>query len=382
MRLSILLMCLLFVPAFAADDEKAEPPNGWKEYVPHDKSFSVWLPDKGGRRSERDRTIRLRGQRLRVSMIQLKTNDGLTYEAATVVMPLQLTRRVTAQERIEIFRDSYVDEVKGRIENEKDVTMGRVKGKEYEIVTGQGEARLRLFAPGGRVYQAEVIGSKEQVTSADANTFLDSYKLPARATEGATSKGNPTGDNAPAEEPRGGRLAKVIPGDPFAFVQAAVKDKRVGEVNVRGFTLTQKKYRDTLADGGILIGFDVGFGKFLDNKTIQALRPIYRTKDGEKPGEWRGPASEQPTTVKAKPGYVVGGLSIRTGLGIDGFSVKFMKLEKDRIDTKDSYTSEWLGGQGGGPSTIGGQGYICVGICGNLNDQGVPCALGLLAVRE
>ncbi len=46
----------------------------------------------------------------------------------------------------------------------------------------KGQARLRVFAVGGRVYQASITGSKAQVESKDAETFLNSYKLPEKAT--------------------------------------------------------------------------------------------------------------------------------------------------------------------------------------------------------
>jgi hypothetical protein len=46
----------------------------------------------------------------------------------------------------------------------------------------KGAARLRVFAVGGRVYAASITGGKEQVDSKDADTFLNSYKLPEKAT--------------------------------------------------------------------------------------------------------------------------------------------------------------------------------------------------------
>ena len=57
------------------------------------------------------------------------------------------------------------------------------------------------------------------------------------------------------------------------------------------------------------------------------------------------------------------------------------KLGKERLDVNDNYSSPWIGGQGGGMSTIGGEGALFVGISGRLNDQQrTPCALGLVAL--
>jgi hypothetical protein len=99
------------------------------------------------------------------------------------------------------------------------------------------------------------------------------------------------------------RAAKIIPGDRYAFIQAAVKEKRLADVNVTGFKLGQE-YRDVPQEGALLIGFQAGQGKFIDNATVNALRPIYLTRGGEKLGNWLGPIPANPITVKAKPGYV------------------------------------------------------------------------------
>jgi S1-C subfamily serine protease len=217
------------------------------------------------------------------------------------------------------------------------------------------------------------------------------YKLtnvPLRKTaaepEMAPPADNPANPAAPP--PAGGGPAKGSPaalkitGDVFAFVQEAVRDKRLADVDIRGFTLSQNTYRDVCEEGGVLIGFQVGLGKFGANDIVNALRPIFRTKDGEKFGKWQGPAPAAPITVKAKPGYVVSGMAMRTQLAIDGFTLTFAKLGADGLDLKDTYNSEPAGGNGGGPSSIGGNGALFVGAMGHLNRGGSPCSLGLVAV--
>jgi hypothetical protein len=181
MRRILTLMGLMVVPMLVAADDSA-PPAGWKEYSPKDKSFSVWLPEKGGRRSERERTMTVRGQRIKVNLVQVETRGGLTYGASTLRLPPAMTRKVPIGQRIEISRDAFLEEVKGKVNDEKDINQGRVPGKEYMIQTGRGLAKLRVFALGGFIYRVSVVGSKAQVESKDAETFLESYKLPERAT--------------------------------------------------------------------------------------------------------------------------------------------------------------------------------------------------------
>jgi S1-C subfamily serine protease len=192
------------------------------------------------------------------------------------------------------------------------------------------------------------------------------------------------GNPAPPMPPTGGGGkgspdALKFSGDVFVFVEAAVREKRLADVDIRGFTLG-KPYREVCAEGGVLIGFQAGLGKFGSSDIVRSLRPIFLTKNGEKLGSWQGPIPEAPITIKAKPGYVVSGLSVRTALAIDALTVTFAKLGKEGLDLSDTYNSEVAGGNGGRPSSIGGRGALFVGITGHLGGDGAASSLGLVAV--
>ncbi len=82
----------------------------------------------------------------------------------------------------------------------------------------------------------------------------------------------------------------------------------------------------------------------------------------------------------AKEGYAVGGIIAKSGNRIDGFRVVFMRLDGDRLDTTDSYESEWFGGRGGGGETLlGGTGNLVIGLHGqqgaDLDGVGLVLAL-------
>jgi hypothetical protein len=374
MRAFVLLMGLAITIPSRAADEEPKPPEGWKVFTPKDRAFSVWLPDMGGRQSESERSVIVRGTRIRVNVVKLQLKDGLTLTASSLALPLTLARRIPPQELLESIRDAVVQDARGTIEGEKEIKQGRLSGKEYTIATGKEQIRLRLFALPGRVYQATATGTKDQVQTTEAIAFLDSYKLPAPGTE--------VGVDPVGRDNLAGKAATVIAGDMFGFFQTAVKEKRTADGDLKGFTLTKNVYRDSPDKGGILIGFNVGMRKFLDKDVIGALQPIYLTRDGEITGEWIGPKPASATTVKAKSGYVVGGVKIRTGLGIDGFSLTFTKLDKDRLQVKETYQSDWIGLDGGQQTTLGGHGYFFVGVYGHLNDQTNPCSLGLITVLK
>jgi hypothetical protein len=215
-RATLLVLTLGVVPSLMAADEPKGPPQGWKEYTPSDKSFTVWLPDSGGRRSERTRDFRVKAHRGKVNVIQLQLNDGMTYNAATLRISSIDFARIKAGERIEMFRDLFLDEYKGKVKEEVDIKQGRVPGKEYLIETNKGMARLQVYVAGSVMYEAYVLGSAEQVDGKDVKTFLESYKLPERATD-------PTAAKPSSDKPGATPSAPTTPRKPGTDVAALTK---------------------------------------------------------------------------------------------------------------------------------------------------------------
>ena len=140
-----------------------------------------------------------------------------------------------------------------------------------------------------------------------------------------------------------------------------------------------KEFTEISPDSGVLIGFEVGFGEFFGNPVIHSLRPIYRTAQGEVTGTQYGTFDHGQMVIKAKPGYAIGGLTVKAGLGIDGFSVTFMRMAGGVLVTADSYTSDWIGGKGGGrETTLAGTGACVPGIFGKTNSQNILTGFGLV----
>ena len=74
----------------------------------------------------------------------------------------------------------------------------------------------------------------------------------------------------------------------------------------------------------------------------------------------------------------VGAVNVKSALMVDGLSLTFMKIADGRLDPKDAYESEWIGGQGGnGPIRLGGDGTFVTGIQGKVNAKDLT-GLGLL----
>jgi hypothetical protein len=181
--------------SWAADEAKS-PPDGWKEYTAKDKSFTVWMPESQGRLKDNIKTaMPKKGMMLRLttatcqrapkwkrSVTTLEGKKGPTYEAAAILISPYMGEitKLKAAERVDLIRDWWVEDSKGKVSDEKDIKQGRVPGKEFVIETKEVVSRHRVYSFADRFFAVSVSGTKEQVTSKDATTFLDSYRIPEK----------------------------------------------------------------------------------------------------------------------------------------------------------------------------------------------------------
>jgi hypothetical protein len=156
------------------------PPAGWKEHSAKDKSYTVWMPEKG-KSNDVEQSVHLSGTIMKVKVARLEQEGGLSYTASVLILPLKY-RKINSAELLESIKDGYIKDSKAKISSEKEVKQGNLPGKEYVFESDTKFTRLRMFVSDGSIYRAEMAGTKEQVESADAGTFMDSFKLPTRAT--------------------------------------------------------------------------------------------------------------------------------------------------------------------------------------------------------
>jgi hypothetical protein len=182
----------------------------------------------------------------------------------------------------------------------------------------------------------------------------------------------------------------------FTAARAAVDAGRVESSKPLGFHNKRGLFNELPADGAVLVGFDVGIGKFLDIETVYALRAVYMTANGETSGQEHGLFYGQRKVGKrtykskvlrrvrvlARPGYAVGGVTLRSGLNINGLSLTFMRINGRSLDPRQSYTSEWVGDRtGGNEAYMGGDGAPVVGIHGSQDVEHVS-SLGLVYMNQ
>lgn len=124
-------------------------------------------------------------------------------------------------------------------------------------------------------------------------------------------------------------------------------------------------YEEVAGDGALLTGLVLHSGNFAGHHVIVAVQPIFRTEAGSRTGKLHGSARPNVEKIEAAEGYAVGGLNVNSGDRVDGLSIVFMKIKPGGLDPADAYTSDWIGGKGGGDTKLG-SGAPVVGIFGGV----------------
>src|SRR5436305_4476067 len=138
----------------------------------------------------------------------------------------------------------------------------------------------------------------------------------------------------------GSATAADAPAPLFDSTHAAVTDGRVEKSRLLGVGGGSESFRETPHGGAVLVGFDVSLGKWLSTELVYGVEPLYLTSLGVTVSTKSygifprnlppaplardvKPRLTRVVRVKAKPGYAVGGLTVRSGLLMDGVSVTF-----------------------------------------------------------
>jgi hypothetical protein len=103
-----------------------------------------------------------------------------------------------------------------------------------------------------------------------------------------------------------------------------------------------------------VIGFRYQIGEWAGRAVLDTLEPIYA-----------GQTINPQTDVVAKEGYAVAGVIVDASQFVQAIQVIFMKLNDGRLETSDSYKSNWIGTPSSeSPTTLAGDGQLVVGVYG------------------
>lgn len=342
---ALLLMTEVTAQNKSADVKKSEkddtpkPPDGWKEYSPQDGTFAVWIPEKPKSQSTRTRTSTVNGQRMRINVLAIGMPGGPDYMVEELIVSAAFAKQFKTDEFASAFKDLLASEANGKVTDETDVKAGKTSGKEYRIEGGKNVTRARVFTTGTRVMFLKVTGTKDAVDGDAAKIFLESGRFTSAGGGGAT-----------------GRTPTIYGG---------------------GF---DAEFKDMAPEGGLLVGFEIGTSNVFNRDMIRSIKPIFRVGEKETVGMQHGTDVKNVVTVKAKPGYAVGTIAAKHGLGFDGMSITFMKVTTDgKLDPKDSYESDFVGtDEKKNPTKINNVGGVpVIGIVGKSNDKDMT-GMGLL----
>jgi S1-C subfamily serine protease len=377
-------------------DADATPPAGWKEVGIDNKFITIWVPEKTSKQSERTRTIRSGTISLTINATTVLANNGLIYllERASLRLPVG-SKLDTKALRDSIVR-SAADDIKGKVAEESDAKMGNWPCKEYVIKAGATTSIIRVLVTARTVYIVQVQGANAKVMGDDGYLFLNSFRThpkekpdvavvtpgtgtttPGTGTTtpgtGSTTPPNPKPVTPTTPKPATPTLpAGAIPkpteasANPIALNMNPTKILPSGESQIIAGVF-DPVFKDFAPEGGMMVGMQIGLGKFINYDIVVAARPIYRTDGKESFGIGRG-ASTNIKTVMAKEGYAVGGVLVASGMGIDGLAVVFMKIDGEKLDPKDSYQSPYYGNPMKTPDQlITGDGLPIIGLGGKQN---------------
>jgi hypothetical protein len=165
------VLLLLCHPLWAADANEFAPKNGM---------FTIVIP--AGEHAARRTVLTIGAHKVPVEAEESKADDGSTFRGASIGIPATVMRDVPAEERFAILGDAIAKAMAGKMGDQKDIAQNTVPGKEFQVQTKDGMARVQLYTVAGFVIYAVVEGKKqEDIAGKDADTFFASLKLTDKA---------------------------------------------------------------------------------------------------------------------------------------------------------------------------------------------------------
>jgi hypothetical protein len=154
----------------------------------------------------------------------------------------------------------------------------------------------------------------------------------------------------------------------FVEIRKAVAEKQYKKWPHHGGG--EVEFDEIPTEGAYLIGLDcttISSGNYPN-----IIQPVWMTARGVVKGRIYGiphknDKTERPVSTRAKAGYAVGAILLRTGAGMDQIKPIYMKVTETGVDINDKYDGPQIGGLGGGPNLLAGDGRFIIGIHGRVS---------------
>lgn len=141
-------------------------PPGWREFESSEAHVRGIFP------GEPKRTVR----RTKDVAFEMEKN-GVAYGIVFADLDQANARNKTPEQIIQQQHDQWAAGKKGKLVSEKTVTAGSYKGKEFVVDLPSGQAHLRYFADGRRLYTVIVVGKTNSPDPADVAAFFDAFAI-------------------------------------------------------------------------------------------------------------------------------------------------------------------------------------------------------------
>ncbi len=135
-----------------------------------------------------------------------------------------------------------------------------------------------MIVGGARIYIVRVVGKEDAVTAPEAETILYSYRvpLPPAATTPAPAEATPDPKTTPtpAESKPNATSKSTAPTSPAK----AIPRGKEPTILAGAF---DPQFKDAAPEGALLVGFELGFGKWGNWDMIRTVRPVFQSASGE-----------------------------------------------------------------------------------------------------
>lgn len=169
------LLALLVLPLAL---EAGDPPTGWKTYPCKSGAFEIGFPSKPEESKQNIKGVDGDGM---VDQIQFTVGRPQgSYLASHQPAPnLSKSDAKTVNAALDLARDRLVTSFEGKLLGSKNVKLDAAMGKEFTIDCPKikGQIRSRAYLTNGRFYLILLIGTKDFVSTKEADYFLDSFKV-------------------------------------------------------------------------------------------------------------------------------------------------------------------------------------------------------------
>jgi hypothetical protein len=244
------------------------------------------------------------------------------------------------------------------------------------------ESRVRIYVMDGQFVILTAMSPQDAPLPASADAFFKSFRP---GSQPPAPSGVATKDEAKPKAATKAAERKTVAPAKITTTRIPKNAKSYPEEDLQDLTRTflgkdRDGFRDVGPAGSVLVGVRVSYIEKFGGPKIGSVQPIFRSGknlyEGRIHGDVRGPV----LAFVAKADYAVGGLSMHTGLGVDGFRIIYMKTDGEHLDPNDSYNSPWIGDEkGGGPGEVMSKGNMIVGLQGR--SEADINALGLTGLK-